>query len=77
MDTRELKLSTIKRYTTKQIWRAVMRRDSSYSHDGYGAVYRLDGNVNIFHASYSHGRRAAIEALVDCDGAPMEALRGW
>lgn len=71
---KELKLSTIKRYSTKQLWRAVMRRDDSYSHDGYGSIFRLNGGANFFHASYSHGRRAALEALVDCDGAPLKVL---
>ena len=34
---------------------------------------REDGSY-IFHAPYSHGRRAALEALVDCGGAPLQAL---
>lgn len=66
----KIKINTIKRYSTEQLWRAVMRRDKSYSHDGYGAIYH-DG---LFYASYSWNRQLAIQALVDCGAAPLRAL---
>ena len=59
-----LKATTIKGYSTPQIWNAVIRRTDDYRFEPSG-IYRLSGDAYHYHASYYHDRRRAIDALLD------------
>ena len=70
---KQLKAKTAAKYTTAQLWAAVLRRSDHFRRgsDRGGDIYRKHGDRFEYHANAGHDRGLAIEALIDIEGIDL------
>jgi len=74
---KKLKYSTVARYSSREIWTAVLRRSDEYRLEPGGKIFALAGDHYEYHASADYDRRLAIDALLGLDAIDLSPVGAY